>query len=362
MKKRKAVSLISGGLDSALATKLMLEQGIEVLALHLSSPFGCDENVAKVTEHLNVPLKIVEKGMDYIDLVRNPQYGYGKNMNPCIDCRIYMFVAARKVMEEAGADFIVTGEVLGQRPMSQRRDAMDLIDRDSEMDGLILRPLSAKHLPPTRPEIEGWVDREQLLDISGRGRTKQLELAAALQLKEYGAPAGGCLLTDPIFSERLSEFFKAKENPTMAEVRLLRYGRHFDLAGGAHVILGRNQEENAKLSEESREEVAEGRMAFFQPLFSGPAAVLSGGFGAALSEEVCRLIVRYGKKGLGPDFLIDMRRGGEVSRLTVHLPPVMPHPAHEAHAAHAVPHPAHAVSHPVPLSADAEGGKERRSI
>jgi tRNA-uridine 2-sulfurtransferase len=308
---------MSGGLDSTLATKLVLDQGIDVIGLYLDSPFGCNENVVKVAAHLNVPLRIVPKGMDYIDLVRDPKYGYGKNMNPCIDCRIYMFIAARKVMDEEGADFIVTGEVLGQRPMSQRRDAMELIDRDSEMESLILRPLSAKNMPPSKPELEGWIDREKLMEISGRGRGQQLEWAAALELKEYAPPGGGCLLTDANFSARLSEFFEKKKNPSMAEYRLLRYGRHFDLSNGAHVILGRDREENEKLREESRAEVEAGRMVFFQPLFSGPVAVLSGGINPALFDEVAALIVRYGKKGPDPERLIEVRQGEAVSQLKV---------------------------------------------
>lgn len=321
MKKRKAISLMSGGLDSTLATKLILDQGIDVIGLYLDSPFGCNENVVKVAAHLNIPLRIVPKGMDYIDLVRDPKYGYGKNMNPCIDCRIYMFIAARKVMDEEGADFIITGEVLGQRPMSQRRDAIDLIDRDSEMESLILRPLSAKNMAPTKPELEGWVDREKLLEISGRGRGRQLEWAAALELKEYAPPGGGCLLTDANFSARLSEFFEKKKEPSMAEYRLLRYGRHFDLPEGGHVILGRNQEENRKLLEESRAEVEAGRMAFFQPLFSGPVAILSGGFSPALVEEVGRLIVRYGKKEADPERMIEVRQGETVSKLKADFAP-----------------------------------------
>lgn len=320
MKKRKAISLMSGGLDSALATQLILDQGIAVQGLYLNSPFGCNEDVVKVAEHLKVPLRIVEKGMDYVDLVRDPKYGYGRNMNPCVDCRIYMFIAAKKLMDEIGADFIVTGEVLGQRPMSQRRDAMDIIDRDSEMEGLILRPLSAKHLAPTLPETEGWVDREALLDITGRSRTRQLELAAQLQLKDYAAPAGGCLLTDSNFSTRLSEFFKEKKNPTMTEVRLLRFGRHFNLAAGGHVILGRNQEENEKLREGSLAEVSAGQMAFLQPLFAGPVGVVSGECFPEALEEAGRLIVRYGKKGSGPDFWIEVRRGEGISKIAVSLP------------------------------------------
>lgn len=300
MQKRKAVSLMSGGLDSALATRIILDQGIDILGLYLSSPFGCHEDIVKVADSLGVPLKIVEKGSDYLDLIRNPKYGYGKNMNPCIDCRIYMFQMAQAVMDEVSADFIVTGEVLGQRPMSQRKNAFQIIDRDSEMEELILRPLSAKNLPPTKPEREGWVDREKLLAIAGRGRTEQLSMADALDLKGYSAPAGGCLLTDENFSERLSSFFKTRPKGSMAEARLLRYGRYFNLNEETFVLVGRDKEENEKLEELSLDEVKNGRMVFFKPDFAGPVAVLSGNFSATLSEalfgEVHKLIVRFSKR------------------------------------------------------------------
>lgn len=296
MQKRKAVSLMSGGLDSTLATRIIMDQGIDVLGLYLSSPFGCHEDIVKVADSLGVPLKIVEKGSDYLDLIRNPKYGYGKNMNPCIDCRIYMFQMAHVVMDEVGADFIVTGEVVGQRPMSQRKNAFQIIDRDSEMEDLILRPLSAKNLPETKPEREGWVDREKLLAIAGRGRTEQLSLADALQLKGYSAPAGGCLLTDVNFSERLSSFFKTRPKGSMAEARLLRYGRYFDLDAETFVLIGRNKEENDKLEELSQDEVKASRMAFFKPDYSAPAAILSGNLSATLFDEVNKLIVRFSKK------------------------------------------------------------------
>jgi tRNA U34 2-thiouridine synthase MnmA/TrmU len=314
-KKRKAVSLMSGGLDSTLATRLILDQGIEVHGLYLNSPFGCNEEVAKVAAHLGVPLQVVEKGMDYVDLVRNPKYGYGRNMNPCIDCRIYMFIAARKVMDEVGADFIVTGEVVGQRPMSQRRDALHVIDRDSEMDDLVLRPLSAKHLPPTLPEREGWVDREKLLDVVGRSRTVQLALADALALKEYASPAGGCLLTDSHFSERLSTFFEQNADPSLTEVRLLRYGRHVDLGDGAYLILGRNKEENSALRDVSSPEVEAGKMAFFQPLFHGPAAVLWGRVDRGLYDVVGQQIAQLSKKGAEAERRVEVRCGTEVDEI-----------------------------------------------
>ncbi len=321
MQKRKAVSLMSGGLDSTLATRIILDQGIDVLGLYLSSPFGCHEDIVKVAESLGVPLKIVEKGSDYLDLIRNPKYGYGKNMNPCIDCRIYMFQMAHVVMDEIGADFIVTGEVVGQRPMSQRKNAFDIIDRDSEMEDLILRPLSAKNLPETKPEREGWVNREKLLAIAGRSRTEQLSMADELQLKGYSAPAGGCLLTDVNFSERLASFFKTRPKGSMAEARLLRYGRYFDLDTETFVLVGRNKEENEKLEELSLEEVKNGRMVFFKPDFNGPAAVLSGNLYETLYGEVNQLIVRFSKK-IPASGKISVQMGEKITTMTPQLPMV----------------------------------------
>jgi tRNA-specific 2-thiouridylase len=292
----RAISLMSGGLDSSLAAKLVLDQGLEVIGLHLSSPWGCNADARRVSAHLGIPLRIVEKGADYVDLVRSPKYGYGKNMNPCIDCRIYMFLAAKKVMEEEQADFVVTGEVVGQRPMSQRLDAMTLIDRDSGMEGLVLRPLSAKELSPTLPEREGWVDREKLLDIVGRARKEQLALAKAMNLEGHASPAGGCLLTDPIFSDRLRGFFAENSRTDMAQIRMLRFGRHFQVGEKVRLILGRNQEENRSLLELARSEVAEGRMTLYQPLFPGPLGISFGPDQPEVSHEAARLILRYSKK------------------------------------------------------------------
>ncbi len=315
IKKRKAIALISGGLDSALATRIVLDQGIDILGLHLSSPFGCHEDVEKVASSLGIPLKVMEKGSAYLDLVRNPKYGYGKNMNPCIDCRIYMFQLAHSVMEEAGADFIVTGEVLGQRPMSQRREAMDIIDRDSQMENLILRPLSAQNMAPTKPEREGWVDREKLLAISGRGRTEQLAMAEALQLTGYSAPAGGCLLTDSIFSEKLASFFKTRKNPTLVEASLLRYGRYFDLNEETFVILGRNKDENEKLEALSSNAVREGHLAFFRPNFPGPVAVLSGTLSPVFFNDVAKRMLSYTKKTLSGEPSITVSVGEVLTEL-----------------------------------------------
>ncbi len=320
MKKRKAIALLSGGLDSTLAAKLIVDQGVEVIGLFLDSPFACKENVEEVALHLGIPLKVVDKGMAYIDLIRDPKYGYGKNMNPCIDCRIYMFHIAERVMKEEGADFIITGEVLGQRPMSQRRDAMDIIDRDSETEGLVLRPLSALHNPPTLAETEGWVDREKLLNLAGRGRSEQLKWAKSLNLKAYSSPGGGCLLTDANFSVRLSEFLEQNKNPTMTEVRLLRYGRHFNLSNGSHLIISRNESENDALETISKSDVIAGERMIFRPTFSGPVAVLSAPGDAAILDEAAQLIAKYSKKGLMDDQVIEVQHGNTTSEIKVHFP------------------------------------------
>jgi tRNA U34 2-thiouridine synthase MnmA/TrmU len=249
----KAIGLLSGGLDSTLAVKIMLELGIEVTALNFISPFcqcthkGCKHEAARIAKEFGVEIKVLSKGNDYLEIVKNPKFGYGKNMNPCIDCRIFMLKRTKEYMEETGALFIFTGEVLGQRPMSQRRPAMVLIERQAGLEGLILRPLSAKLLVPTIPELKGWVDREKLLDISGRSRKPQFELADQLGIKDFNCPAGGCRLTDRKFSLRLKESFQHGED-SMRDVKLLKYGRHFRLPGGAKVIVGRNEKENVIIS------------------------------------------------------------------------------------------------------------------
>jgi len=248
----KAIGLLSGGLDSTLAVKLMIEQGVEVTAVNFVSPFctctrkGCKHEAGKVAKQFGVPVKIIAVGEDYIEMIKHPKHGYGSNMNPCIDCRIFMFKKAKTYMEEIGARFIFTGEVLGQRPMSQHRRAMNLIEKESGLQRLILRPLSAKLLPLTIPEEHQWVDREKLLDIQGRRRLPQIELAKKMGVIDYPCPGGGCRLTDPQFAKRLKESFKYGED-TIRDIQLLKYGRHVRLLSGAKVIVGRNEEENKAL-------------------------------------------------------------------------------------------------------------------
>jgi len=249
-KRTKAVALLSGGLDSTLAVKLVLDQGIDVEAVNFVSPFclcrkgGC--GALEVAKNLNIPLKTITVGEEYLRIVRKPKFGYGKNMNPCIDCRIFMLKKAKKYAEEMGASFIFTGEVLGQRPMSQHRKTLGIIEKKAGLKGKILRPLSAKLLPPTEVEKKGLISRETLLGIEGRSRKKQIRLAQELKVTEYSCPGGGCLLTYREFTSKLKDLFEHKKRISLKDVRLLKIGRHFRF-GKNKIIVGRNEAENGLL-------------------------------------------------------------------------------------------------------------------
>lgn len=244
----KAISLFSGGLDSQIAVCLIKDQGITVEALNFKSPFfGADERTAKAAEDLQVKLHTIDFGSEYITKVlKNPVYGYGKNMNPCIDCHGFMFRKAGDLMQEIGASFIVTGEVVGQRPMSQNKSALNAVDKLSGYKGYILRPLSAKILPPTIAESEGWVDREKLEGISGRSRHRQMELAEKFNITDYPSPAGGCLLTESNFSNRLKKMLAIRPDSSPHEMELLKLGRHFYLNQNL-LAVGRNRAENERI-------------------------------------------------------------------------------------------------------------------
>ncbi len=244
----KAIGLLSGGLDSVLAIRMVVDQGVEVVALNIVLPFvgSRSERAEPAAEWLGVRLVKREVGRDYIEVLRNPRYGYGKGFNPCIDCRVYMLGLARRLMEQEGADFVVTGDVLKQRPKSQTQDALNIEDKCSGLKGLIVRPLSARCLARTVPEIEGILDRDRFLDLSGRNRKQQLELAAELGLTEYGTPAGGCPLTNREFAIKARTLFSSVQDISVNDLALLRQGRHF-YAGGAHIIVGKSQRENESL-------------------------------------------------------------------------------------------------------------------
>jgi len=250
----KAVLLISGGLDSILAGKLMIEAGIEVFAFHVITPFSSvfqkECNAEKTAQELCIPIHFFKTQEDYLRLIEKPKYGWGKGINPCIDCKIYFLKKAKEYADKIGASFFITGEVLGQRPKSQYLQALKIIEKNARLEGLIVRPLSAKLLPLTIPEKEGWVKRENLLAISGRSRKEQFELALKFGLKSYSMPAGGCLLTDIKFSKRAREAMKNNEwQPEM--ISLLKIGRHFRLPDGNKLVIGRNEKENELLNKEA---------------------------------------------------------------------------------------------------------------
>jgi len=236
-----------------LAILTMLKQGIDVTALSFLTPFNTPaeadlshDNKDKdiVTDDLRYDIYTHRLTETFIEIVKTPRFGYGKHMNPCIDCRILMLREARIFMDEIGADFIITGEVLGQRPMSQRRDMLNRIDREAGVKGYVLRPLSAKLLSVTIPEEEGIVNRDLLHDFSGRSRRQQMDLAREFKLVRFPAPAGGCLLTDPIFAQKLRDLLTYNPNPAVRDITLLKTGRHFRLSPSCKIIVGRNQKEN----------------------------------------------------------------------------------------------------------------------
>ena len=249
--QRKALVLMSGGLDSSLALAVILNSGIKAESVYFSMPF-CHtvrkpdglEYIKGLTEKLGVKLDIVDNEETLIEIIKDPKHGFGSNMNPCIDCKIGIFKKAKALMFETGASFIVTGEVLGQRPMSQQMWAMKQIENEAGLTGLVVRPLSAKKMKVTIPEKEGWIDREKLYGISGRGRREQMELAVSMGINEYPTPAGGCLLTDPGYSKRLKDLMKHKRDFTKRDADLLKYGRHFRISEEVKLIVGRNEQEN----------------------------------------------------------------------------------------------------------------------
>ncbi len=250
----KALAVFSGGLDSLLSCAVVKSQGIDVQAIFFETPFFKAHRAKRYAEKNNICLEVVDITDEHLEIVKRPKYGYGINMNPCIDCHLLMIRKAGQMLPYFNASFIITGEVLNQRPMSQNRRALMLVAKESGYGDLLLRPLSAKKLPPTLPEREGWIDRERLLAISGRSRKIQIQLASEYHIRDYPSPAGGCLLTDPVFSQRLRDLLSYKHSLKKRDVELLKLGRHFRTPAGAKIIVGRNRKENMKIQELSTEE------------------------------------------------------------------------------------------------------------
>lgn len=240
----KAIGLFSGGLDSVLAVKVLQDQGIEVTGVTFETPFFGAEKARDAAEAIDIPLKIINFTEEHLAMLKAPRYGYGKNMNPCIDCHGLMLEKAGGLMAGEGADFLFTGEVLGQRSKSQTGQSLRLVAKLSGFEGYIVRPLSALLLPETIPEAEGKVDRKRLLDIQGRSRKRQMALAQYYGLSSYSTPAGGCLLTDPAFSHRLKDLFDRENHPPVRHIELLKVGRHLRVSGNVKIVVGRNKGEN----------------------------------------------------------------------------------------------------------------------
>ncbi len=317
MNKFKAIGLLSGGLDSTLAAKILIDQGIEVFAINFVSPFctctpksmGCSA-VSRAVEQLGgIPLKKVALGDDYLQMIRSPRHGYGRGINPCIDCRIMKIRKAAEYMKEIGASCIFTGEVLGQRPMSQHRKAINIIDKESGVAGFILRPLSAAHFEPTQPELQGIIDRSKLLDFQGRTRKPQIELAKEKNIIDYPCPNGGCLLTDERFASRLKYYFSQNKSISVNDMPLLKTGRHQFTPDGKMVIIARDEKECDTLKR-----IAPQKMFTFVPNnFSGPVIISE----SAWNENIKNLYHQYGKPVAGEINTIDCLTNGAVSSYTL---------------------------------------------
>lgn len=303
-----ALGLLSGGLDSQLAVKVLQRQGIDVRAIVFDSPFYSIGAAVKAAAALQIPLRIYDFTEDIIDLVQHAPHGFGKCMNPCIDCHSRMLRRAGELLEEEGCRFLFTGEVLNERPMSQTRRAMMIVAEQSEYADLVLRPLSAQALPPTKPEREGWVDRAGLLELNGRRRTPQFALAKEYGLQSYPSPAGGCMLTEPNFCVRLKELRAHEGYSDRRLVRLLRIGRHFRLPSGAKCLIGRDEADNIKIAEMATAEDYELVLTGDRP---GPTGLLLAPAGEQALQEAAAITAFYAKCPPDSTETIAIRRAGQ---------------------------------------------------
>ena len=270
----RALGLCSGGLDSILAALVLRDQGIEVEWITFTTPFFSAGKAEAAARRTGIRLHVENITERYLEMLKNPRAGYGQHMNPCMDCHALMFHLAGRKMEAEGYRFLFSGEVLGQRPMSQTRSSLRYVEKHSGYEGYILRPLSALKLPETEPERLGWVDRDRLQDIAGRSRKRQIALAADYGITEYPTPAGGCLLTDKQYSQRLRDLFAHEKQVDEAALHMLKYGRHFRLDSATKLIVGRTRKENEKLGGLYRPGVD---IMLKTDRFPGPLALIPGG-------------------------------------------------------------------------------------
>ncbi len=257
----RAIAMLSGGLDSTLAAALIKRLGVDVVGLNIEHLFSGSsthaQRMSAAAKQIDIPVRSIDITDEHLHVIKYPKHGYGSGMNPCIDCRILMLRSARAVMKEEGASFVITGEVLGQRPMSQHKQAMETVARESGLNDRLLRPLSANLLPDTLPVTRGWIDKKDLLSIHGKSRTPQMKLAKELEIDEYPSPAGGCLLTESVYSTRLQDLFDhlGKDAVSVADLEMLKVGRHFRLSDDTKAIVGRDEQENKQLLEIARDHI-----------------------------------------------------------------------------------------------------------
>lgn len=293
----RAVALLSGGLDSMLAIRLLQVQGIEVEALNFRTTFTCcQDQAARAAEELGVRLSVVSEQDDYVELVRNPRHGYGRGANPCVDCRSYMFRLAARWMRESGASLVASGEVVGQRPMSQKKRDLAVIAYHAGLEDHLLRPLSAKLLPPTLAERTGLVDREQLLGISGRGRTELIALANQFGFSRIPQPSTGCALTEPKFAAKVFDLINHDDEAERWQFALLKIGRHVRYDRMTKIVLGRRAVENEELARAfSHPDAGAGAALIVPENFQGPTALVLGQATDKALEFAGGLVLRYAR-------------------------------------------------------------------
>jgi tRNA U34 2-thiouridine synthase MnmA/TrmU len=297
MGKARALVLFSGGLDSILACKILKEQKIDVVPVFFKSYFFGPEIAQKSAKENGLNLRIEDISKEHLEIVKKPKFGWGASMNPCLDCHILMLKKAKEIMKKENFDFVATGEVLGERPFSQTRNALLIVERESSLKGYLLRPLSAKLLEPTIPEKNGLVKRERLFDIEGRSRKRQMELAKKFKIKWYPQPSGGCILTDLEFGKKLRELLEKYPEFDGNDVETLKLGRHF-WEGNVKIIIGRNHEENLKLEKIKRK----GDFIIKMKNYPGPTALIrsyQGKVSDEILEKAKELILKYSKKTKG---------------------------------------------------------------
>ncbi len=292
----RAVVLMSGGLDSRLAVRILQEQGIEVHALNFKTVFTCCQDMsAQAARDLDIPLTVLGQQDDYLDLIRRPKYGYGKGANPCVDCRIYMFERAKTFMQHIGASLIASGEVVGQRPKSQKRKDLYLIAVKSGLREQLLRPLSAKLMPPTESELTGLVDRQRLFGFHGRSRKGLIELARGYGFSdaEIPSPSTGCALTEPLFSNKVFDLMRLDDESSRWDFELLKTGRHFRADAATKVVVGRRESENIHLQYLIDLPDASTCSALVPNNFAGPTAIVVGPQTSAAIDFAGGLLCRY---------------------------------------------------------------------